>query len=88
MDVVDSIDDVDVDGVDGVDAVDGVDVVINGIDYHLLHVVVKLDLLLPQAGNELLGSDCTHLEFKISITQQQDVEPDFEQTFLFCVTME
>ena len=82
MDVVDSIDDVDV------DAVDGVDVVINGIDYHLLHVVVKLDLLLPQAGNELLGSDCAHLEFKISITQQQDVEPVFEQTFLFCVTME
>ena len=87
MDVVDSIDDVDVDGVDGVDAVDGVDVVINGIDYHLLHVVVKLDLLLPQAGNELLGSDCTHLEFKISITQQY-VEPVLEQTFLFCVTME
>ena len=85
MEVVDSID---VDNVDGVDAVDGVDVVINGIDYHLLHVVVKLDLLLPQAGNELLGSDCTHLEFKISITQQEDVEPVFEQTFLFCVTME
>ena len=60
MDVVDSID---VDNVDGVDAVDGVDVVINGIDYHLLHVVVKLDLLLPQAGNELLGSDCSDFSF-------------------------
>ena len=80
MEVVDSID---VDNVDGVDAVDGADVVINGIDYHLLHVVVKLDLLLPQAGNELLGGDCTHLVFKISITQQH-----VEQTFLFCVTME
>ena len=71
LEVVHSVDDVDV---DGVDAVGGVHVVINGIDCHLLHVVVKLDLLLPQAGNELLGSDCTHLEFKISIFQQ-DVEP-------------
>ena len=82
MEVVHSIDDVDVDvdDVDGVDAVDGVDVVINGIDCHLLHVVVKLDLLLPQAGNELLGSDCAHLEFKISIFQQ-DVEPVLNKPF-------
>ena len=74
LEVVHSMDDVDVDDVDGVD------VVINGIDCHLLHVVVKLDLLLPQAGNELLGSDCTHLEFKISIFQQ-DVEPVLNKPF-------
>ena len=80
LEVVHSTDDVDVDDVDGVDAVDGVDVVINGIDCHLLHVVVKLDLLLPQAGNELLGSDCAHLEFKISIFQQ-DVEPVLNKPF-------
>ena len=53
---------------------------------YLLHVVVKLHLLLPQAGDELLGGDSSDLSF-LSDDTVKEVGQTREQGFLVALVL-